>query len=170
MTGPIPRSWTGPPVEWAPPTVFGRRRWAVPTLRGPLRRSLGVAIATISALASSAAPPTSLAQAPPPPPRVVGYLADWTVADSNRYRVADVPADRMTHLNLAFAQITGAGGIAHPSGRRGDLFAQLRRLKAAHPHLKLLISVGGWGGSKRFSDVALTDASRSKFAASCVEF
>ena len=106
----------------------------------------------------------------PPPTRVVGYLADWTVADPNRYRVEDVPADRLTHLNLAFAQITGDGGIAHPSARRGDLFAQLRRLKAEHPHLKTLISVGGWGGSRRFSDVALTDASRAKFAASCVEF
>ena len=43
-------------------------------------------------------------------------------------------------------------------------------MKIKYPHLKTLISVGGWGGSRRFSDVALTDASRATFAASCVEF
>jgi chitinase len=41
-------------------------------------------------------------------------------------------------------------------------------LKASNKDLKVLISVGGWGGCKYFSDAALTDASRRKFANSAV--
>ena len=52
---------------------------------------------------------------------------------------------------------------------RGN-FRQLQILKAQHPALRALISVGGWTWSGRFSDVALTVASRQHFAASCVEF
>jgi len=43
-------------------------------------------------------------------------------------------------------------------------------LKQKHPHIKTLISVGGWTWSKYFSDVALTADSRAKFVTSCVNF
>jgi chitinase len=52
---------------------------------------------------------------------------------------------------------------------RGN-FNQLKKLKAQNPHLITMISVGGWTLSSRFSDAALTAASRSKFAASAVAF
>jgi chitinase len=51
---------------------------------------------------------------------------------------------------------------------RGN-YNQLRKLKAKHPNLKVLISLGGWTYSKYFSDVAATDASRKKFVSSCVD-
>ncbi|MFI7673241.1 glycosyl hydrolase family 18 protein [Actinophytocola sp. NPDC049390] len=51
---------------------------------------------------------------------------------------------------------------------RGN-FNQLRKLKAKHPHLKILISLGGWTYSKYFSDVAATDAARKKFVSSCLD-
>ncbi|ADD43811.1 glycosyl hydrolase family 18 protein [Stackebrandtia nassauensis] len=51
---------------------------------------------------------------------------------------------------------------------RGN-FNQLRKLKAKHPHLKVMMSIGGWTYSKFFSDVAATDASRKKFVSSCVD-
>ncbi|GIG00599.1 glycosyl hydrolase family 18 protein [Catellatospora citrea] len=51
---------------------------------------------------------------------------------------------------------------------RGN-FNQLRKLKAKHPHLKVLISIGGWTYSKYFSDVAATPASREKFVRSCID-
>ena len=48
-------------------------------------------------------------------------------------------------------------------------FQQLQLLKEQAPHLKTLLSVGGWTRSGRFSDVALTAASRQQFAESCVQ-
>ncbi|MFD5831530.1 glycosyl hydrolase family 18 protein, partial [Lentzea sp. NPDC060358] len=51
---------------------------------------------------------------------------------------------------------------------RGN-YNQLRKLKAKFPHLKVLISLGGWTYSKYFSDVAATDAARKKFVSSCLD-
>jgi chitinase len=53
------------------------------------------------------------------------------------------------------------------SGLKGN-FNQLRKLKKEFPLLKILISIGGWDWSDRFSDVALTAESRKKFIASCI--
>jgi chitinase len=48
-------------------------------------------------------------------------------------------------------------------------FNQLRELKAKHPNLKILLSLGGWTYSKYFSDVAASSASRQKFVSSCID-
>ncbi|MDT9688390.1 glycoside hydrolase family 18 protein [Streptomyces sp. P9(2023)] len=48
-------------------------------------------------------------------------------------------------------------------------FNQLRELKAKHPGLKVLISLGGWSWSTHFSDAARTPASRKALVASCVD-
>ncbi|MGK5638666.1 glycoside hydrolase family 18 chitinase [Streptomyces sp. URMC 126] len=48
-------------------------------------------------------------------------------------------------------------------------FNQLKQLKAKHPKLKVMMSIGGWTYSKYFSDVAKTDASRQKFVKSCID-
>jgi len=124
----------------------------------------------------------------PPPPgsgRIVGYFTAWSVYGRN-YHVADIQADRLTHINYAFANISASGecalgdpyadidkfydGDSWDTGALRGSFHQLQKLKQAHPHLRTLISVGGWTWSAHFSDVALTDASRQKFAASCVAF
>ena len=116
--------------------------------------------------------------------RVVGYFASWGIYDRG-YFVTDIPAAKLTHLNYAFAFISESGEIAlgdawadtqfpYPSDKddqplKGN-FHQFQLLKQAHPSLQTLISIGGWTGSATFSDVALTDASRKKFAASVVAF
>ncbi|GAB3151433.1 glycosyl hydrolase family 18 protein [Micromonospora sonneratiae] len=51
---------------------------------------------------------------------------------------------------------------------RGN-FNQLKKLKAKYPHLKVLISIGGWTYSKYFSDAAATPASREKLVRSCLD-
>ena len=48
-------------------------------------------------------------------------------------------------------------------------FNQLKELKAKHPNLKILLSLGGWTYSKYFSDAAATPASRQKLVSSCVD-
>ncbi len=116
--------------------------------------------------------------------RIIGYFASWAIYDRG-YFVTDIPADRLTHLNYAFAGISENGEVAlldewadtqypYPGDSaqpplKGN-FHQLQLLKAAHPHLQTLISVGGWTDSARFSDVALTEESRQKFAQSAVAF
>jgi chitinase len=49
-------------------------------------------------------------------------------------------------------------------------FEKLRQLKIQRPDLKVMISVGGWTWSDKFSNVSLTDASRTTFADSVVSF
>lgn len=51
---------------------------------------------------------------------------------------------------------------------RGN-FNQLKKLKKMYPHLKVMISLGGWTWSEGFSDAALTPQSRQKVVASCID-
>jgi chitinase len=115
--------------------------------------------------------------------RVVGYLASWGVRTKGA-AIADLPARDLTHIFYAFADIAADGSVALgnrcvdagacgrsaplPDRPRGN-FGELRRLKARYPHLKLAISIGGWGGSARFSDAALSDSSRRKFSRTAID-
>lgn len=48
-------------------------------------------------------------------------------------------------------------------------FNQLKKLKARHPGLKVMISIGGWTSSVYFSDAALTAESREKFVDATID-
>jgi chitinase len=150
-----------------------------------MRNAALAVLGIVAALTPAPGEPARDREPPPgPPKRVVGYFVEWGVYQRN-YHVKDVPADRLTHLNYAFAKIAdgecalydafAAVDKAYPGDKwdqgalRGS-FNQLRQLKKKHPHLKTLISVGGWTLSGPFSDVALTAESRAKFARSCVRF
>ncbi|CAF0868601.1 unnamed protein product [Rotaria sp. Silwood1] len=115
---------------------------------------------------------------------VLAYFTAWSIY-ARSFFVTDIPVDKLTHINYAFANIGSDGRIAlgdpwadtdktfdgdtWNQPLRGN-FNQLNKLKATYPNLRTLISVGGWTWSGKFSDIALTDQSRSIFAASCVEF
>ena len=125
-------------------------------------------------------------------PLLIGYLASWGVRTKGM-RIADLPARDLSHIFYAFAKIDDDGRVAlgdpcvdtavcanSPKDSSevpfdpetlgpGGNFGELQRLKARNPHLKLLISVGGWTGSGKFSDAALSDASRRKFAESAID-
>ncbi len=60
-------------------------------------------------------------------------------------------------------------GVADDSTQplRGQ-FNQLKKLKAEYPGLKILLSIGGWGGGKYFSDAARTTVSREIFVDDCI--
>ena len=47
--------------------------------------------------------------------RVVGYYADWTAA---RYPLADIPADKLTHVNYAFGKIGPDNRLTWNAGAR----------------------------------------------------
>lgn len=116
--------------------------------------------------------------------KVIAYYPSWATHDRD-FQVADIDGEKITHINYAFANIANGevvvgdeyadtekafpGDCWEPGCKRGN-FNQLNKLKEKHPHLKTLISVGGWTWSNNFSDAALTDASRNKFADSAVRF
>jgi chitinase len=110
--------------------------------------------------------------------------------------VNQIPADKLNVVDYAFAGPTAAGtcglsdpwsdyeaptwsgdqsvdGIADdPSNTDQHLFGnfnQILKLKAVHPNLQVVMSVGGWTLSKYFSDVAATPATRQAFVASCID-
>jgi chitinase len=125
----------------------------------------------------------------------VAYFIQWGIYGRD-YHVKDMDASgaaaKLTHINYAFGFVNAEGdcysadpwadwqrpvpaeqsvdGVADAPGQalNGNL-NQLRKLKAKHPHLKVLISLGGWTGSKYFSDAVLTPESRTRLAQSCVD-
>ena len=132
------------------------------------------------ALSLPAAPLCACAQSPAPP-RVVGYYFAPTV--QNGFPVSAIKAEFLTHVNYAFANIGADGravlgqpcldigrcvGEKNPNPQPGGNFAELRRLKARHPHLRTLIAIGGWSWSARFSDVAATPEARRDFVESVI--
>ena len=98
-------------------------------------------------------------------PRIVGYFAEW----SKHYTPADIAADKLTHINYAFGTIS-KGECVVKNEKADEQFRGLVQLKSKNPQLKILISIGGWIDSGPFSDTALTEESRKKFASSCVTF
>jgi chitinase len=119
----------------------------------------------------------------PPTMRIVGYLASWGVRSKGTV-IANLPAADLTHIFYAFAEIAPDGSVTIANKcldagacapgetlptRPGGNFGELQRLKRHHPNLRLAISIGGWGGSARFSDAALTDSSRRRFASSAID-
>ena len=89
---------------------------------------------------------------------IIGYVtgSGWTKSQ--------IDPGKLTHINYAFAVPAENGELAPLTAKDDDNMAALVSLKAVNKKLKVLISIGGWGGCKYFSDAALTDASRRKFA------
>ncbi|MFE0583346.1 glycoside hydrolase family 18 protein [Streptomyces sp. NPDC058874] len=122
------------------------------------------------------------------------YGRDFQVQDLD----ANGSAGKLTHINYAFGNVSAEGrcftgnvpgkadawaDYARPLDAANSVdgvadtwdqplagnFNQLRELKAKHPGLKVLISLGGWSWSTHFSDAALTPASRKALVASCID-
>ncbi len=90
--------------------------------------------------------------------RVIAY-----VRGENFSMKEKVPVTFLTHINYAFALIKD--GVPYLPGKDDERnLYYLTSLSSANPGLKVLLSVGGWEGSRYFSDVALTDSSRRLFA------
>jgi chitinase len=113
---------------------------------------------------------------------VIGYYADWT---ADRYPLADIPAAQLTHVNYAFGKIGPDNRLIWNAGAAVEkvypddcsepgcphgLFNQITLLKKKHPHLKFILSVGGWTDSGPFYEMAATEERRQIFAQSCAEF
>jgi chitinase len=129
---------------------------------------------------------------------IIAYFPQWGIEHQPYYvKFIETTgaADKITELNYAFA-VPGPDSIGKIGAKfmnayydyqqvysaemsidgqaddsvqslRGH-FNQLKKLKARHPNLKVLVSIGGWLGSTYFSDAALTEESREVFTESCI--
>ncbi|WP_246608483.1 glycosyl hydrolase family 18 protein [Paenibacillus agaridevorans] len=125
----------------------------------------------------------------------VTYYTAWSLSEQGRnFRPEDVDYNNFTHINYAFADLCwkkfGSGATACHNENiplqsdyvhdgeviLGDAdfdprnFASFKTIKEENPHLKLLVSVGGWSWSNNFSPVAATELTRRTFANSAVNF
>jgi chitinase len=96
---------------------------------------------------------------------IVGYV----FANGRTLAPGDVDVEKLTHVNYAFANVID-GLVVEGAPQDTDNLRALTELRRAHPHVKILVSVGGWTWSKGFSDAALTEESRRRFVDSAVRF
>ena len=139
-------------------------------------------IAALGVLVGCSAAPAPAPPSPRTSPVLAGYLAGWGVG-SKGTRIGSLSSD-LTHIIYAFARVTDdgraalgdpcadigqCGGMTTPGDAPGGNFAALMELKRRQPHLRFLIAFGGWSGSQRFSDVALSDSTRRAFVTSALD-
>lgn len=119
-------------------------------------------------------------------PRSLVYFTSWSSYD-RALSVKDIDPNLLTHINFAFANLTEEGEVVigdeeHDLNKdfgtelgggdedRYGHMGQFKQLKEKYPHIKVLISIGGWSWSDNFSDVAADPVKRDQFAASAAEF
>jgi len=144
----------------------------------------------LALLLSACSPRTNPILVVPGEKMVIGYYPSW--AANRGVFLKDIPYGKLTHINYAFSNVSASGecisgNLAADTGRmytaensitgkddsnklsfHGN-FNQLLELKKQYPHLKVLISIGGWTWSGNFSKAAKDDDSRKRFSNSCAD-
>lgn len=91
--------------------------------------------------------------------RVVGYYCGTTIpVDSFETR-------KLTHLIFCFGSLKGNRFAIHSSADSATI-KRMVEMKSQNPALKVMLSLGGWGGCEKCSDVFGSEAGRKEFAAS----
>ncbi|MEZ4825712.1 MAG: glycoside hydrolase family 18 protein [Bacteroidia bacterium] len=95
-------------------------------------------------------------------PLVIAYYAGAPI-DANAYEIGAL--DQIIH---SFCHLQG-NRLTIDSAEDTTGIRQLVELKKTHPRLKVLLSLGGWGGCETCSDVFATESGRAEFASSVKE-
>ncbi|MFH8729334.1 chitinase C-terminal domain-containing protein [Streptomyces termitum] len=109
--------------------------------------------------------------------RVIGYFTGWRTGKNGEpsYLAKDIPWEKITHINYAFAHVDGANklsvgtdgpnnaatGMTWPGTAGAEMdpalpykghFNLLNKFKKQYPNVKTLISVGGWAETGGYFD------------------
>lgn len=112
------------------------------------------------------------------PRRIIGYFTAWRTGKNGQpsYLVNDIPWNKITHINYAFAHIddnnkVSVGNVNDPNNAAAGMewpgvvgaeiepslpykghFNLLTKFKKLHPKVKTLISIGGWAETGGYFD------------------
>jgi chitinase len=104
----------------------------------------------------------SIGQAPVAPTPGLAIIA-YYAGDATSFQ--QYPTQQLTHIIYSFLHLKGTA-FAFDNPRSKATVAALVALKAQHPQLKIMLSLGGWGGCPTCSQVFATAQGRTEFAAS----
>jgi GH18 family chitinase len=97
-------------------------------------------------------------------PVIIGYVGGYKGLIN-----VNVSPKKLSVINYAFVDVKDNRAWLHREATDTINFRRLNELKKQNPALKIVISIGGWTWSGKFSDAVLTDTSRAAFAASAAD-
>lgn len=112
------------------------------------------------------------------------YFSNWSVYHKKHF-VKDIPAHLVTHIFYAFFKInTHSGAVEYsdswcdtempmeltlkPNSQVRGSLEQLLELKHTNRHLKVCMSIGGWGAGPAFTEVMRHHKKMTTFVTSCL--
>src|SRR5437762_3537647 len=109
---------------------------------------------------------------------IILVFAFFQVAGQNSYKVVayytgngetikKYPVEKLTHIICSFLKLQNDSLTFSNDGQRKTM-QQLVALKKQFPHLKIMVSIGGWGGCARCSGLFASAEHRNNFAKSAV--
>ncbi len=98
----------------------------------------------------------------PVPPAVIGYYAG-RITEIDSFEIG-----KLTHIIFSFCHLKG-NRLNVDRAMDTALIQRMVALKSSYPRLKVILSLGGWGGCKTCPDVFATRRGRKQFSRSVKE-